>query len=93
MGKEHSFSVGKLSEINYRIACHEGDACQRLASEGAKISLFATAEIPERYRAQFKGWKSTVSESLRGLPEPGLVPSKIKGIRSDIAAWLDDDVP
>ena len=81
-----SYFIGKLSEINYRIAIHEGNANQRLASEAGKLILLYPSEIPEVYRNDFIEFREILNETIQGLPSSGLIPTRIKGIRNRTAA-------
>ncbi len=51
-----NYFLGKLFDINYRIAIHEGNANRRLASQAAEI-LFQLAPhhklVPDQYKAGF----------------------------------------
>jgi len=45
-----NYFIGKLFDINYRMAIHEGNANRRLASEAIKILLLPSNEVPDLYR-------------------------------------------
>ena len=76
----------KLSDINYRMAVHEGDANRRLASEAIKIRLLPESEVPEKYKGEFNKLRHLINETLKSLPASGLTPSRIRGIRNNSTA-------
>jgi hypothetical protein len=86
MGKMKSYFTGKLFDINYRLATHEGDANRRLASESVRILLLPTNEVPERHRSEFNKLRRLIENTLKHLPSGGLTPSSIRSIRNSTAA-------
>jgi hypothetical protein len=77
----------KLFEIIYRMAIHEGNANQRLASEAPKI-LFQLAPnkriVPDQYKDNFTKLITLVENTLKD--SEGRIPIKIKGIQNRTAA-------
>ena len=47
------YFLAKLSDLNFRMAIHEGDANRRLVSEIDKLLLLRGAPIPERHKPLF----------------------------------------
>ena len=86
MGSMKNYFIGKLFDINYRIATHEGDANSRLASQAVRILFLSPDEVPSRYSAEFNKLKDIIEETVKSLPVPGLTPSKLSKIRNDTAA-------
>ncbi|MGB8952563.1 MAG: hypothetical protein WCC06_07840 [Candidatus Aminicenantales bacterium] len=86
MGKMKTYFAGKLFDINYRMAIHEGDANRRLASEAIKILLLPLDEVPSRYRKQFDKLRRLIEETIKDLPAPGLTPTRLRGIYNSTAA-------
>jgi hypothetical protein len=82
MGKQLEYTLSKLSEINYRMAVHEGDANHRLASEAENIILLLPHEVPEEFRLQFDKMTGILKTTLNGLKSFILTPYKIHGIRN-----------
>jgi hypothetical protein len=82
-----NYFYGKLFDINYRIATHEGNANQRLASEAPKI-LFQLAPnyrlVPGQYKDRFTKLIALIKDTLTG--SEGRIPSRIKGIQNRTAA-------
>jgi hypothetical protein len=76
----------KLFEINYRMAIHEGNANQRLASEAPKI-LFQLAPnkkiVPDQYKNKFTKLIVLVENTLKD--SEGRIPIRIKGIQNRTA--------
>jgi hypothetical protein len=81
-----SYFKGKLSDINYRMAIHEGDANRRLASEAGKILLLPQNEVPESHKNEFKKLTQLIEDTLKNLSAPGLTPIKLKKIQNRTAA-------
>jgi hypothetical protein len=86
MGSMKTYFLGKLFDINYRIATHEGDANRRLASQAVRILFLPPDEVPDRYSAEFNKLKGVIEETFKSLPAPGLTPSRLRNIRNDTAA-------
>jgi hypothetical protein len=76
----------KLSEINYRMAIHEGDANRRLASQAKKIYLLFPSEIPLEFKKDFEKLRKVIGLTISSLPSPGLTPAKIRNIKNSTAA-------
>jgi hypothetical protein len=81
-----SYLLSKLSEINRRIAVHEGNANRRLGSEARKILLLFPTEMPEKYKNQFEELHNLIKQTLADLPASGLTPTKLSNIRNSTAA-------
>jgi hypothetical protein len=81
-----NYFLSKLFDINYRMAIHEGNANQRLASQSVKI-LFQlhSNEVPDKYKKDFDELKILINRTLEVLPQPGLIPIRIKGIKNSTA--------
>ena len=80
------YFLGKLSEINYRMAIHEGDAKRRLASQAKKIYLLFPSEVPTEFRKEFEKLRLLIKATLSSLPTPGLTPTQIRSIRNSTAS-------
>jgi hypothetical protein len=80
------YFLEKLSNINYRIAIHEGDANRRLASEVIKIILLPFSEVPFSYKKDFLKLRKLASDTIQNLSSPGLTPIRIKGINNKTAS-------
>ena len=85
MGKMRTYFVGKLFDINYRMATHEGDAKRRLASEAVKILLLPSSEVPESYRIQFLKLRALIEDSLQKAPIKGLTHRNLGHIHNSTA--------
>ena len=86
MGQMRSYFISKLFDVNYRMAIHQEDANRRLASESIKILLLPASEVPECYKREFMKLRTLIEETVNSLPESGMIPSKLKGIKSITAA-------
>ena len=75
----------KLSDINFRIATHEGNANRRLASQAVKILLLPTTEVPDKYKKEFLELRQLVEITIKNLIVPGLTPVKLHGIQNRMA--------
>ena len=80
------YFIGKLSEINYRMAIHEGNANRRLASEAIKILLLASSEVPEYYKSEFNKLRNLIEKTIKNLSSPGLTPIRLGNIHNSTAA-------
>ena len=61
-----SYFKGKLFDINYAIAIHEGTAKRRLASVATKISFqLSEAEVPQHFQKEFCGLRSLIRNSQK----------------------------
>lgn len=81
-----NYFYSKLFEINYRIATHEGNANQRLASEAIKILVHLAPNhkfIPEQYKDKFDKLLTLVQSTVANTE--GRIPSRIKGIQNRTA--------
>ena len=77
----------KLFEINYRMAIHEGNANQRLASETEKILVHLKPNIkivPDQYKDKFTKLIALAENTLKD--SKGRIPIRIKGIQNRTAA-------
>ena len=74
------YFLEKLSDINYRMATHEGDAKRRLASEAVKILILLPSEVPCLYREEFSKLRKIVEATIRDLSSPGLTPTGLRGV-------------
>src|SRR6476469_9575513 len=82
---KHYF-LSKLSDLNYRMAIHEGDANRRLASEIDKLLLLRGAPIPQRFGARFAKFQSLIDEALAGRSGLAVRPPKFRAIQCRTAA-------
>ena len=80
-----SYLLAKLSEINFRMAIHEGNANQRLASEAPKILHLPVSKVPEPYKKGFDKLIDLVKNTIHSLSSPELIPIKIRGIQNRTA--------
>ena len=80
------YLVEKLSDINRRMALHEGDANRRLASEAIKILLLPSSKVPDLYKKEFIKLRNLASETIKNLPAPGLTPTKLGNIQNRTAS-------
>ena len=80
------YLIGKLSEINYNLAIHRGDANRRLASEAIKIYLLPSTEVPTVYKDEFTKLRDIISKTIKNLSSPVLTPTKLIGINNVTAA-------
>jgi hypothetical protein len=83
MGKQMQYTLTKLSEINYRMAIHKGDANQRLTSEAENIINLILHEIPTDYRSHFDKLTDILTMTLNDRKSFLLKPYKIYGIRNE----------
>lgn len=81
-----SYFLGKLFDINYRMAIYEGNANRRLASEAVKILILPSNEVPCSYSKEFSKLRKLVENTIRDLPSPGLTPTRLRGIGNRTAA-------
>ncbi|SRR5258706_12166572 len=79
------YFLAKLSDLNYRMAIHEGDANRRLASEIDKLLLLRGAPVPDRFKLRFDKLQILIDEALFRLKGTGLRPSKFHTIQSRTA--------
>lgn len=80
------YLLEKLSEINRRMAIHEGDANRRLASECVHILLLPKSHIPKQFIGEYESLLEHVKDTVSHLSSPGLVTAKIDGIGNTTAA-------
>ena len=80
-----TYFISKLSEINYRMAIHEGNANRRLASEAIKILLLSPSEVPEFYKNKFNKLRNLIEETIKNLSAPGLTPIRLGKIHNSTA--------
>jgi len=84
MTKEQEIFYKQVSQINYKISTHEGNANTRLASQCSKILLLPKAVIPEKYQEKFNKLLKLIENTLN--PIPGLlIPVKIDSIYNKTA--------
>lgn len=81
-----AYMLEKVSDINYRMAVHEGNANARLASEATKILLLPENTLPEQYETKLSALKKLIGLTLQGLSAPGLTPTRLKGMQNAKAA-------
>jgi len=81
-----NYFIGKLFDINYRMAIHEGNANRRLASEAIKINLLPSNEVPDLYKKEFTKLRRLVDDTIKNLPVPGQTPTKLGNIRNSTAS-------
>ena len=81
-----NYFIAKLSEINRRMAIHEGDANRRLANEAVKILLLPASEVPSKYKKEFLELRQLIETTIKNLVAPGLSPSKLGRIQNRTAA-------
>jgi hypothetical protein len=74
------YLLEKLSDINFRIATHEGDAMKRLSSESHRIQLLPEHYIPIKYKKEFNELLNKIENTV--ISAEGRVPIRIKGINS-----------
>lgn len=79
------YFLEKLSDINYRIATHEGDAKKRLASEAIKILILPSNEAPNQYKEEFSKLRKIIEETIKNMPSPGMTPTGLTGISNRTA--------
>jgi hypothetical protein len=81
-----NYFYSKLSDINYRIATHEGNANQRFASEATKILVQLAPNyslVSEKYRDEFNKLIIAIKNTLSN--SEGRIPSRIKSIQNRTA--------
>ncbi len=81
-----NYFLGKLSDINFQMAIHEGNAYTRLASQAINIYKLPTSEVPENYIRQYKKLICLIEVTISRLPAPGLTPTKLQRIQNKTAA-------
>lgn len=99
-GETKSYFKGKLFEINYRMAIHEGNANRRLASEAIKILILPRIEVPDSYKKEFVKLTQLIEETLKDLSAQGLTPIRLKNIQNRTASKyikllidIEDELP
>jgi len=80
------YFLEKLFDINYRMAIHECNAIRRLASESIKIIILPSNEVPILYKKEFLKLRKLLEDNIKDLNSPGVIPTKIKGIKNKTAA-------
>ncbi len=82
------YYLGKLAQINYRIATHPESANTRLASQAYQILVIAPLQVPAKYKREFTSLIKLVDESCIDAQKlgKGLQPYKLNGIRNSNAA-------
>lgn len=81
-----NYFYSKLFDINYRMATHEGNANQRLASEAYKILAQLAPNyrlVPEQYKDRFAKLIALIKDTI--AETEGRIPIRIKGIQNKTA--------
>ena len=78
------YFLEKISNINYRMAIHEGNANRRLASEAIKIRLLPTHVLPPEYEKEFAKLRSLIESTIKSTTQ-GLTPVRLGKIRNSTA--------
>lgn len=86
MGKMRQYLFEKLSEINYRMTIHEGNANTRLASEAWKIRSLPSSEIPKQFESCYAKLIELIEGEIRVLSNSGLQLSRFTHIQNRTAA-------
>ena len=86
MAKMKQYMIEKLSEINFRMAIHLGNANARLASEARKIRLLPPSEVPEQFKPDYAELIELINEEIKNLSNSGLELSRFTHIRNRTAA-------
>lgn len=81
-----NYFIGKLSDINYSMAIHEGTANRRLASKALKIRLLSPTEVPDLYKKEFGKLIKLIDNTIKGLSSPGLTPTRLGNMRNSTAS-------
>jgi len=81
-----NYFIAKLSEINRRMAIHEGNASRRLANEAVAILLLPSSDVPGKYKKDFLELRRLIEATIKKLPAPGLTPSKLGRIQNRTAS-------
>ena len=79
------YFLEKLSDINYRLSIHEGNANQRLASEARIIMLLPKIELLKRFQKDYEKLRNDIEKTISSTTS-GFQPSKIKGIQNSTAS-------
>lgn len=83
-----SYFLSKLSDINRKMAIHEGNAIQRLDSQAGMILLLPTKQVPNSHKKEFNKLRKLIADSIR--TSHGLMPAGLTGIRNRTAAKYID---
>jgi hypothetical protein len=86
-----SYFLGKLSEINYRMAIHEGNANERLASQSVQLQLLPSYIIPEKLRKIFDQHIERIRHGTN-YSHSGSSPAKIYHMYNKTAAKIIKDL-
>ncbi len=83
----NNYFLSKISNINYKMAIHEGDANRRLASQSVEIlyKLFPN-EVPSKYKEGFNELINYIEKTLKSIKQPGIHPIRIIGIKNVTAS-------
>ena len=82
------YYLGKLAQINYKIAIHPESANIRLTNQAGKILVISPSIIPGPYKEQFITLTQLIDESYKNAERlgKGLHPYKLKGIYNKTAS-------
>ncbi|MBU2639173.1 MAG: hypothetical protein KKG75_00525 [Nanoarchaeota archaeon] len=85
----NDYFLEKLFEINHRMSIHEGNANKRLAIESAKI-LYQLCpysyDLPNKFKLDFNNLKKLIENTIKSLPQSGLIPTRLRCIRNITAS-------
>jgi len=81
-----NYFLGKLTDINYSMAIHDGNANRRLGRYAKKVLLLPRDNVPTKYLPEFDKLIQLIEETYRSNPEHGLTPVRIMSIRNSTAA-------
>jgi hypothetical protein len=79
------YFLEKVSDINYRIATHDGDANGRLASEAAEILLLPENVLSPKYEKELVQLKSLITSAMQALAAPGSAPARLGNLHNSTA--------
>jgi hypothetical protein len=68
MGDLQHYFHGKIAIINYKIATHEGNANQRLASQANKILLLPKSEVPKKFASKYCELLDLIEQTVSNMP-------------------------
>lgn len=79
------YFLSKLSDINYKMATHEGNANRRLASQSKNILLLPSNEVSLKHHEKFHELKKLIEETIKNQLEPSLTPTRLLRIQNRTA--------